>query len=72
MRVVQIEARDIVMTMEMSLGELEKLRLALECAELDPGKADDRKEGQEACNFLTMDVFPFIVKAIEGIKDGRS
>ncbi len=73
MKVIQIEARDIILTFEMSLAELEKVRLALDCTELNLDKADPklREETKEAAKFLTNELYPFIVKSIEMIKEGK-
>jgi hypothetical protein len=73
MKVVQIEARDIVLTFEMSLSELEKVKMALDYAELQPLSADLelREQTKEAANFLTEVVYPFIIKSIEMIKEGK-
>lgn len=72
MRILQIEARDIVMTMELSLSDMEKIKIALDHAELTVSEdPTDRVEVKEACNFLTMEFYPFINKSIEGIKEGR-
>ncbi len=73
MKILQIEARDIVLTFEISLSELEKIRLALDYAELRPLNADIelREETKEASKFLTEVVYPFIMKAIEGMKGSK-
>ncbi len=64
MELIKIEAKDVTITFQMTLTELEKLKTVLDISEIKYSNNEEK----EASNFLTKLVYPFIISTIEKIK----
>jgi hypothetical protein len=64
MKLIEIQAREIVAIYEFTISELEKIKIALDCTELKP----ETDEEKESVSYLTNSVYPSIMKAIEEVK----
>lgn len=64
MKILEVQARSVVIIFEETIEGMEKIKLALDCSELLPKTEDDK----EAANYLTKVVYPFIIQTIEEIK----
>lgn len=66
MEVIAIEAKDITVIFQMTLTELEKMKLALDLAEIK--YSGNKEEERDASYYLTNVVYPFILETIEKVK----
>lgn len=66
MEVIAIEAKDITIIFQMTLTELEKVKLALDLTEIK--YSGNKEEERDASYYLTNVVYPFILETIEKIK----
>jgi len=64
MKILEVQARSVVVIFEETIEGLEKIKSALDCAVLK-SSTDEEKE---AISYLTMVVYPFILQTLEGIK----
>ena len=64
MKLLEIQAREVFSVFEFSISDLEKISLALACAELKP----ETEEEKEAVSFLTNSVYPIILQTVKEIK----
>ena len=66
MELMGIEAKDITIIFQMTLTELEKIKLALDLSEIK--YSGDNEEERDASYFLTKTAYPFIVDTIEKVR----
>lgn len=66
LKVINVEAKDIHVTLEMSLTELGQLRDALDVATIEVNSDEDPRLAL-AAKFLTAEFFPFINELVEDL-----
>lgn len=64
MKLLEIQAREIVVIYEFTISELEQIKLALDCTELKP----ETEEEKLAVSYLTKTLYPCILKMVEEVK----
>ena len=70
LKILNIEAKDVHVTFEMSLTELRQLRDAISIAQLEYNSEEDPAVAL-AAKFLTAEFYPFINELVEDLaKDG--
>jgi len=64
MRILEVQAREIVAIFEENVEGLSKIKMALDIAELKSNNTEEK----EAAKYLTLVVYPIIVEMLEKIK----
>ena len=71
MKIVKIEPKDIYVTIEMSLSDIERVITALDHAEINFDHAKDIK-ASEASNYLCNTFYPNLKEVVEDLANGDS
>ena len=75
MKVIKIEPKDIWVSIDFSLKELEKIVKALDHAEINYDHKSSSKEDaqiKEAAQYLVDEFYPAIKEVVEDLVDGNS